>query len=223
MLGIVSTIARKRNTTANDCDHTKDYVVLMNLEHYTYRWIQKEIVNLSPETTPRFEIKPEKKIICKNNSVRFTLTQLHDVPGKSRWLGNITNPYKSLSNKTQFHLELDTFERGARILKWDREISPLSVLLSNSTVKYDPSILAKRKDILYFSEARANYSFTGEVLNTNETSQYLAFVIEFDELTDYPIVKRLYVLDTEVCGKKVGTLASGHYKIRHIVSFSFYL
>lgn len=179
----------------------------MNLEHYTYRWIQQQIIILSPETTPRFEIKPEKKIICENNSVRFTLTQLHDVPGKSRWLGNITHTYKSLSNKTQFHLELDTFERGARILKWDREISPLRVSLSNSTVKHDPSILVKRKDILYFSEARANYSFTGDVSSTNETSQYIAFVIEFDELTDYPIVKRLYVLDTEVCGEKVGTLA----------------
>lgn len=180
--GIVSNI--QKNAT-NFCDAEK-YVVFTEVGRHT-PWIEYHT-----------HVIPEIKV-CDSDSVRFTLKQLNDVPGKNRWLGKITAAYMSLAEKTRFHLELDTYGRGPQILKWDRDISALSIMISYPHEKYDSSVLVERRDILYFDEERVDYSFTGEASSMNSFRNRLEFVIEFAKITDYPIVKRLSVLDTEVC------------------------
>lgn len=147
------------------------------------------------ESIASLEIK-----VCEKSLWQLTLTRLNDVPGKNRWLGNISSvAWPQPLDKLYLELRLSTHGYNVDIERWNRDIVVKRTASTYPPIKHDASKLVNPRDIAYYSEMRVGNTFAIEASGADITDKYLAFVIGFDEVTALPVVEYLSVLDIEVC------------------------
>lgn len=138
--------------------------------------------------------------VCEKSLWQVTLKRLHDAPGQNRWLANVSSVTWPLPlDKVHLELRLSTHGYNVDIKKWNREIIVRRTASSYQPIKHDASTLVNPRDIAYYSEARIGHTFAIEASGAVVTDKYVAFVIEFDEATAFPVVEYLSILDIEVC------------------------
>lgn len=149
--------------------------------------------------------------VCEQNSMQLTLKKLNDVPGKNRWLANITSLFP-LPDHFDFEINLVTHGSDYDIVKWERDFKRKTFGRLGLADGLE-TFLESLQDVAYFSEPEFRDAITidADVPDAGILSYDFAFVIEFENQTGFPIVHHLTLgrdknknHEIAVCDNQVG-------------------
>lgn len=133
--------------------------------------------------------------VCEQNSMQLTLKKLNDVPGKNRWLANITSLDFPLPDHFDFKINVITHGSDYNLVKWERNFTRETFGRESTLANGLETLLENLQDAAYFSEPvyRDAITIDATVPDVGRLSYDFAFVIEFENQTGFPIVYHLAI------------------------------